>query len=273
MWQSGMERESEMAYEAFAEVYEELMDNVPYDAWCDRIRELLLEAGIPDGLVAELGCGTGSMTRRLAGAGYDMIGIDLSPDMLDAAREADLREGGTAPEKNDAASILYLNQDMRSFELYGTVRAIVSVCDSINYILEPDEVQEVFRLVNNYLDPKGMLILDFHTPYYFREVLGDSSIAETREEMAMIWENEESDDGIHRLYLTVFREEPDGRYQRFEELHQQRGYTTEEMRSLAEAAGLVDVQFYDEYTKEAATERSERVVMTARECGKEEQYE
>ena len=253
-----------MSYEAFAEVYEALMDNVPYDMWCGRIRKLLTDAGIRDGIVAELGCGTGSMTRRLAEAGYDMIGIDLSPEMLDAAREAENEETPSQSKKE----ILYLNQDMRSFELYGTVRAVICVCDSINYVTDPGEVQEVLRLVNNYLDPEGLLILDFHTPYYYREVLGDCSIAETREDLAMIWENEEGEDGIHRLFLTVFREEEDGRYTRFEELHEQRGYTQEEMRALAEAAGLTEVHFHDDYSDSPVNGQSERIVMTAREHGK-----
>ena len=95
----------------------------------------------------DLGCGTGTMTEKLADYGYDMIGVDNSEDMLELAMEKRMESG---------KDILYLLQDMREFELYGTVRAIVSVCDSVNYITEPEELEEVFRLVNNYLDPKGV---------------------------------------------------------------------------------------------------------------------
>ena len=269
------------AYGAFADVYEYLMDNVPYDEWFERIRELLTENGIRDGIIAELGCGTGAMTRRLSAAGYDMIGIDASPDMLEHAREysdagdeeADrnmgLEEGHNGkPEAGDGKEILYLLQDMRSFELYGTVRAVVCCCDSINYITDPEEVGEVFRLVNNYLDPEGLLIMDFHTPYYYGSVLKERTIAEVREDVAMIWENEEVEDGLHRMYVTVFREEPDGSYRRFEEDHEQRGYTPEELGKLADAAGLVDITFYDGYTGKPASASSERIVMTASEHGK-----
>ncbi len=269
------------AYGAFADVYEYLMDNVPYDEWFERIRRLLADAGIRDGIIAELGCGTGAMTRRLSAAGYDMIGIDASPDMLEHAREytdagdeeADrnmgLEEGHNGkPEAGDGKEILYLLQDMRSFELYGTVRAVVCCCDSINYITDPEEVGEVFRLVNNYLDPEGLLIMDFHTPYYYGSVLKERTIAEVREDVAMIWENEEAEDGLHRMYVTVFREDPDGSYRRFEEDHEQRGYTPEELGKLADAAGLVDITFYDGYTGKPASDSSERIVMTAREHGK-----
>ena len=255
-----------MNYLDFARYYDELTENVDYPARAEYLLNVMSYFQHAPGRVLDLACGTGSMTRRLAEAGYDKIGIDLSPEMLDAAREAENEETPSQSKKE----ILYLNQDMRSFELYGTVRAVICVCDSINYVTDPGEVQEVLRLVNNYLDPEGLLILDFHTPYYYREVLGDCSIAETREDLAMIWENEEGEDGIHRLFLTVFREEEDGRYTRFEELHEQRGYTQEEMRALAEAAGLTEVHFHDDYSDSQVNGQSERIVMTAREHGKRE---
>ena len=131
------------AYTSFASVYDRFMDNVPYTEWAEYLHGLLREYQIEDGLLLELGCGTGSMTERLAGYGYDMIGVDCSGEMLDIAREKKERSGH---------DILYLLQDMREFELYGTVRAAVSICDSMNYILEERELEQVFRLVNNYLD-------------------------------------------------------------------------------------------------------------------------
>ena len=245
------------SYGRFAGIYERLMADVPYDEWTERITELLAGADIDKGLCADLACGTGSITRRLADRGFDMIGIDLSDEMLQVAREK-------GPEE-----ILYIRQDIREFELYGTVRAIVCACDSINYILEPEEVEQVFRLVNNYLDPGGMLVMDFHTPYYFSEVLAENTISDIDEDVALIWENEELDDGVHASCLTVFERQEKGLYSRFDEEHLQRGYSMEEMRMLAEKAGLRDVHFYDGYSAKAAGEKSERIVMTAREKGKQ----
>ena len=159
------------AYTSFAYVYDTFMDNVPYGEWARHIREKLCEHGVTDGIVLDLGCGTGTMTERLAGYGYDMIGVDNSEEMLELAMEKKTESG---------YDILYLLQDMRGFELYGTVRAVVSVCDSVNYITEPDELEEVFRLVNNYLDPKGIFLFDFNTVHKYRDVIGDSTIAEDR---------------------------------------------------------------------------------------------
>ena len=123
------------AYTSFAKVYDTFMDNIPYEEWGKYLTGLLEEYGVKEGLVLELGCGTGSMTEILAGKGYDMIGADNSEEMLEIAIEKRERSGH---------DILYLLQDMREFELYGTVRAVVSVCDSVNYVTEEEELIEVF---------------------------------------------------------------------------------------------------------------------------------
>ena len=146
------------AYTDFAGVYDQLMDETPYGQWCENIAQVLGGYHIRDGLVLELGCGTGSLTELLAARGYDMIGVDSSDEMLNIACEKRDRSG---------YDILYLNQDMRSFELYGTVRAVVSVCDSLNYLLEDADLTACFRLVNNYLDPGGIFVFDFNTRYKY----------------------------------------------------------------------------------------------------------
>ena len=245
------------AYSSFAEVYDRLQDTEMYDAWTEWIHGKLQEEGIMDGLVLDLACGTGAMTRRLSKKGYDMIGIDLSGECLAIAAE---REEG---------DVLYLQQDMRAFELYGTVRAVILCCDSINYLTELTDVEQVFRLVNNYLDPGGLLILDFHPPFYYREILGDRSITDVDEDLILIWENEELPEGMHEMDLCIMEREEDGRYRRTEETHFQRGYSMEEMKAAAEKAGLTDIQFYADYTSETIIpETTERIVMTAREQGK-----
>lgn len=149
------------AYTGFAEVYDTFMDNVPYEEWAEYVVGLLKKYGIEDGLVLDLGCGTGSLTELLAAKGYDMTGVDFSEEMLEIAMEKKRQSG---------YDILYLLQDMREFELYGTMRAVVSICDSMNYLMSEEELLEVFRLVNNYLDPGGIFIFDMNTPYKYREL-------------------------------------------------------------------------------------------------------
>lgn len=248
------------AYTSFAEVYDTFMDNVPYEEWADYLEERLKEYGVKDGLVLELGCGTGSMTELLAEKGYDMIGVDNSEDMLEIAMEKRIESGH---------DILYLLQNMQEFELYGTVKAVVSVCDSVNYITGKAELEEVFRLVNNYLDPQGIFIFDFNTEYKYREILGNQVIAEDREECSFIWENYyDHTSMINEYELTLFVQEEDDLYRKYQESHFQKAYTLRDIRSMIEASGLKFVTAYDAYTQKAPMHNSERITVIAREYGK-----
>lgn len=249
------------AYSSFSQVYDLFMDNVPYEDWSRYVTGLLAEYGITDGLVLDLGCGTGKMTRLLADAGYDMIGVDYSEEMLEVARERQ--------DEQNRDDILYLMQDMREFELYGTVRAVISICDSINYILEADDLRHVFELVNNYLDPKGIFIFDLNTVYKYRELLGENTISENREESSFIWDNYFYEDEMVNEYdLTLFIREKDNLYRKYEELHYQKAYELEQVKRLLEEAGMEFVAAYDAFTHEPVREDSERIYIIARESGK-----
>lgn len=247
------------AYESFAEVYDLFMDNVPYDAWKDNLLGILARYKITEGLVAELGCGTGKMTRRLAESGYDMIGIDNSYEMLGIAME------------HPAEGILYLCQDMRAFELYGTVAAVVSVCDSMNYIVEYADLVEVIRLVNNYLDPGGIFVFDLNTLYKYRSQLADNTFAENREQGSFIWENTfDETTGINEYDLTLYiqdEEDPDY-FMRFEEVHYQRAYEIEAIKKALREGGMDLLEILDADTMTTVLEETERIYVIAREVGK-----
>ncbi len=250
------------SYESFARVYDLFMDNIPYREWCRYLTGLLRENGVKEGLVLELGCGTGNMTRLLSQAGYDMIGVDNSMDMLEIAME----------KQEGREDILYLLQDMREFELYGTVAAVVSVCDSMNYITEEEDLLEVFRLVNNYLDPGGLFIFDLNTEYKYKEILGESTIAENREDASFIWDNYyDEEEKINQYDLALFiPEDRDGEilYRKYEETHFQRAYSLQEIKELLEEAGMEFVTAYKAFTREAVGEDNQRIYILAREKGK-----
>jgi len=255
----------EEAYSGFADVYDLFMDDIPYREWAAYVTGLLRSRGIEDGLVLELGCGTGTFTELLAQAGYDMTGIDSSVEMLEAA---------AAKKEASGADILYLAQDMREFELYGTMRAVVSVCDSMNYITQEEELKKVFSLVNNFLDPGGVFIFDMKTPYYFREEMGDCVIAENREEASLIWENTYyEEEKMNEYDLTLFIKRSDGYFERRTETHLQRAYETEQVVSLLKEAGLAVEAVYDELTQEAPGPDSGRIYFIARECTKKPEKE
>jgi len=253
------------AYTSFAEVYDLFQDNVPYEEWCEYLAGLLTEYGVRDGLVLDLGCGTGSLTELLAGRGYDMIGVDNSSEMLEIAMGKRDRSG---------QGILYLLQDMREFELYGTVAAVVIICDSMNYILEYGDLVQVFKLVNNYLDPGGVFVFDLNTPYKYRELLADNTFAEEREESSFIWENfYDQDEEINEYDLTLFirRQVPGCKeplYQKFQETHYQRSYELETIQHALGEAGMEFLAAYDGGTREPVRPDSERIYVVARERGK-----
>lgn len=270
------------AYSDFAEVYDELMDATPYEAWKERILRLIGKYGVskpgrdqeltaeePEeeallrserDLVLDLGCGTGTLTEMLWQAGYDVVGVDASDAMLAKAMEKRQESG---------SEILYLQQDMRELSLYSTVGTVVSACDSVNYILEPDELRQVFSLVNNYLYPGGIFVFDFNTDYKYREVIGDAVIAENREDCSFIWENDYDDEEkINEYVLTIFLRRDGELFERVTETHLQRGYTPEEIRRLLEEAGLHLMEMRDADTEGEVTEVSERIYVVAREHGK-----
>lgn len=255
------EREEIMeAYGEFAKVYDMFMDNINYEEWRDYLVQRLREYGISDGLVLELGCGTGTMTELLADAGYDMIGVDNSEEMLAEAMEKRAESGH---------EILYLLQDMQEFELYGTVRAIVSVCDSLNYLTEEEDLLAVFRLVNNYLDPGGIFLFDMNSVYKYQEMLGDRTIAENREDGSFIWENSyDPESGINVYELALFLPREDGLYEKCEEVHYQRAYELEDVKELLSEAGMELLAVYDAYTLDPAEPKSGRWTILAREHGK-----
>ena len=290
------------AYESFARVYDLFMDNVPYEEWGSYLTGLLREYGICSGTVAELGCGTGKMTRLLAAAGYDMIGVDNSEEMLEIAREAEYEADAWSaaeawdeadetdaleeyaelgepdePEESDEpdepdepdelpnGGILYLLEDMRELELYGSVRAVVSVCDSMNYILEEADLREVFSRVHEYLEEDGVFIFDLNTVYKYRDLLGETTIAENREEGSFIWENYfDEESAVNEYDLTLYIREDGESYRRFEEGHYQRAYDLKTIDRLLADAGMELTAAYDAFTKEPVRDDSERIYVVAR---------
>jgi len=243
------------AYEAFAALYDEFMDQVPYEEWADFVSGYLRDQGINEGLILDLACGTGTFTCCLKDRGFDMIGAELSLPMLEEARAKD-------------PDILWLNQDIREFELYGTVRAVVCTCDSLNYITERDELKKVFALVNNYLDEGGYFIFDLNTPYKYREILAQNTFAENRQSSAFIWDNIYDEEScINEYELSLFIGQEDGRFERVTELHYERSYSLSQIRRLLEEAGMEFVTAFAGYENVPYEEEgtADRMVIVARE--------
>lgn len=240
-------------YSTFAKVYDTFMQNVPYNEWCDYILKIWHKFELKPNLAVDLACGTGNMTLRLSKLGFDMIGIDLSEDMLTVA-------------KSKSPEILYLCQDMREFELYGTVDAIICICDSINYLLDYTELIDVFKLVKNYLNPNGIFIFDVNTEYKLSDVLADSTYSEIFDDAAYILENYYDDsERINQYQMTFFVNiGSTGLYERFYEEHYEKSYSITEISDALSHAGLDILDIYDELTFDAPKPNSERIFFVVR---------
>lgn len=242
------------AYTSFASVYDLFMDNVPYEEWCAFLCKILAQHGITDGPVLDLGCGTGKMTRLMSEQGYDMTGIDNAAEMLQIAA----MEPGEVP-------ILYLLQDMQDLELDGCVRAVYSVCDCVNYVLDEEELQQAFSRVHEYLEEDGVFIFDVNTSYKYTKLLAENTFAESRDEGSFIWDNYyNEEERINEYDLTLFIPEGDELYRRYTETHYQRNYETETLLKLLKNAGFIDICVYDDYTDALLCETSERAVFVAK---------
>lgn len=179
-----------------------------------------------------------------------------------------------AREKTADSGILYLCQDMREFELYGTVRAIVSTCDTMNYLLTPEDFIRTLRLANNYLDPGGVFIFDLNTLYKFREVMGNTTIAESGEDASFIWDNYfDEETGRNEYDLTLFIRQENGLFARVSEVHEEQGYAPEQILEFIARSGMEYVRAFDAETGGEPHETSEKVFYVVREHGKAAQPE
>ena len=230
-------------YNTFSNIYDLVMRDTPYEHWVNFYQAVFKKFGKKPELILDMGCGTGNITTKLADAGYDMIGLDASVGMLSRARE-----------KN--SEILYLNMDMTDFELYGTVDAMVSALDCINYITE--DIDKVFALVKNYLNPGGLFIFDINSPYKLRHILGNETIVCDEEDIFYVWENELEEHFCH-FDISFFIRNDDGNYSRFDESQTQRIYTAEELSEAAVKAGLSVLGVYGDFEMNPPEEASERI--------------
>ena len=237
-------------YKGFADVYDRMMDNIPYEEWGNYIISLLKDKGVmPGAHVLELGCGTGSICLRLSQAGYHMTGLDLSGEMLAVAKE-----------KTAGENITYSKQDMTSFYFEECFDAVISVCDSMNYLVEEEQFYNTLYRVREHLKEGGCFLFDAKTPYFYENICNDQVFAEDQEDYSYIWDNcYDEEQKIHEYAVTIFEKLPEnGYYQKFTEFHYQRAYEQKELKQMLLATGFQNVKLYRAFTHKKAGKRNER---------------
>ena len=251
-------------YGAISSIYDNINAHLDYSAWADFFEKCFDKflSECPE-LVLDLACGTGSMTFELAKRGYDMIGVDGSSDMLNVAydRKYDLE----LPR-----DVLFLLQDMREFELYGTVGAITCCLDSVNYLTGDGELNKCFALAHNYLDPDGLFLFDINTPYKFENVYASNTYVYEEEvcgnDSFCVWQNYyDAESHICDFSLTVFeREEGSEAYSRRDEVQCERCYSRNEIEKSLKDNGFELIGFYSDFNFTPAKDTDERWYVVAR---------
>lgn len=247
-----------MIYDLLAPFYDKINADIDYHAWADFIEKIVEKHGEREPeLWLDLGCGTGKMTLELASRGRDMTGVDYSPEMLNLARER--------AEELNLNNILWLCQDIRDFELYGTVDVCISCLDTINHLVKPIDLDSCFDLVHNYLAPNGLFIFDINGKYKFENIYADNSYVMEEDGAVCIWQNYYNPSTKKcDFYITLFEEEADGKYERYDEQQIERMYTLRSIKKHLENNSIEFLGAYSDFNFSDATDSSERIYIVAK---------
>ena len=247
-----------MIYDLLAGVYDKINAELDYSAWADFIEKIIADNyGKRAELILDLAAGTGKMTLELASRGYDMTAVDGSPEMLDIGR--------MEAQKRGLDGILWLLQDMRSFELYGTVEAVVCTLDGINHLTSKKDVEKCFSLVHNYLVPDGLFVFDINAPYKFENVYGTNAYILEEKGVFCAWQNAYNPKTqLCRFDISVFERNRDGSYFRSDSSAKERMYTPKSIKEMLEKTGFSLLETTDGYRDGQLNDKSERIVFVAK---------
>lgn len=243
-----------MQYNEFAYIYDKLMKpDVDYNRIVDFIENIFIRYDKNPELIADLACGTGNITVPMAKRGYEMIGVDISEEMLSVAREKAAAEN---------ADILFLNQDISKLDLYGTCDAFLCMIDGLNYIIEPKKLEYLFKRIKTcFLNPGGVLIFDVSTPYKLENIIGNNTFVYDGEDVFYAWENKFIKKyNLSKMYLNFFSKEKSGSYKRFYEEHLQRGHSVKELTSALKKAGFTKIETFGGFDFEEANDFCQRII-------------
>lgn len=244
-------------YGGFADFYDRLMADVDYDAWADYLLGLIRENGVPsDGTIVDCACGTGAFTLRFAKAGYRLIGIDRSEQMLAVAQQKARKSGMNVP---------FVRQDVRSFQVHKPVDAVNCACDGVNYLLSTEDALSFFSSAYAALKPGGVLLFDVSSAYKLEHVLGGQTFGEDAADCTYLWQNVfDPETRLLEMNLAFFTPDKAGRYIRFDETHIQRAHTAVELTNALGKAGFCEISAFGAFTERTPEKDAERIQLIAK---------
>ncbi|MEI5905769.1 class I SAM-dependent methyltransferase [Bacillus spongiae] len=240
-----------MSYGKFAYVYDYLMSDVPYEEWMTFTLARLQEHQITPQKVLDLACGTGEMSCRFAKEGWSVTGVDLSEEMLMVAQEKSTKQ---------KLSLSLYQQNMSELEGLGAYDLITIYCDSLNYITNEESIQSTFQRVYEHLDNEGLFIFDVHTPYKVNSIFMGNTFTERDDLVSFIWDCLPGEWPLSVEHdLTFFALEESGQYERFDEIHVQRTFTSERYQEWLKAVGFEVKDIYYDFYHNEAFDQAERM--------------
>ena len=251
-----------MAYETLAAMYDALMDDVDYEAWADYIDRMLQKHGGPGKRLLDLGCGTGCISIPLAQRGYQVTGVDISEEMLAAAREK---------SRALQLDIDWRKQDLTSLQLFDEAGnemvfdAAIATFDVFNHLTDPEDLQMLFHTLNPLLTDEGVLLFDVQTPYKLREYLGNHIFTLHRDDVEYMWENHfDEETQICTMNITFFLRQANGLYRRETMTQEERVYDLDLLRLWLKYSDFETAGVYEELSENDVKPEAHRAVFIAR---------
>lgn len=246
-----------MSYGEFAYIYDELMRDVDYEQWISFFKERVTHDNKKHPLrVLDIGCGTGEIAIRLAKEGYEVVGVDLSEDMLAVANNKAMEAG---------MRVEFYQQDMVEISGLDPFDVVVIFCDSLNYLRTEEDVQKTFQNIFKLLKHDGLLLFDVHSVYKMDSIFMDGPFVSSDEEVSFIWncfEGEHPHSVEHELSFFVKNEHNDD-YTRFDEFHEQRTFPIQTLQNWLEEIGFKVIDVLADFNNQVQ-ETSERILFTAK---------
>lgn len=239
------------SYEFLSRIYDDLMEQVDHAHWTDFVMTLIRSKGDEPKNILELGCGTGNITRELLDRGYEVVGIDISEEMLELAEEKTLEFGD---------KVILITQDITAldFEVY-EIDTVIACNDTFNYILEERQLQSLFDYLYPRIKRGGQFVFDISSEYKLRNILGNHTYGESFEDMAFLWENfYDEQSGLIQMEINIFTRDGNG-YVRDIETHYQRSYSIEKITEMLQKSGFREIEAFADFERKEPNEASERI--------------
>lgn len=241
-------------YNKFAYLYDELMNDFDYELWFNYIEDIFDRYNKKPINVLEMACGTGNLSYYLAKKGYKLTCFDLSSDMLSKAYE----------KLNRFRNVKLLNQNMITFNLKQKYDSVISICDSINYIINKDDLLNTFKNVWNHLDEDGIFIFDINSYFKLSKIIGNNTFVEDRDDLFYTWQNYfDEEREIAEFYLTFFYSEDGENYVRFDEEHKEKAYKIETIIQLLNLSGFSKIHSFEGFSFNDVNDHTERINFVA----------